>query len=167
MTADAERITLREYLRTSYRPDCEYVDGNVLERNTGGYDHSRLMGATCAYYFDRRKEWGIEVLLAVRVQISPTRVRVPDVCMVREQGPSEQIIRTSPLICIEILSPRDRFGEMWERISDYLKLGVRYVWILDPEKRQAWCCTSSGMHEVSELRTASPDTVVPLAALFE
>src|SRR5471030_3564994 len=26
-------VTLSEYLATSYRPDCEYLDGELLERN--------------------------------------------------------------------------------------------------------------------------------------
>ena len=26
-------IPVEEYLRTSYRPDCDYVDGEVLGRN--------------------------------------------------------------------------------------------------------------------------------------
>ena len=28
-------VTLSEYLATSYRPDCEYLDGELLERNEG------------------------------------------------------------------------------------------------------------------------------------
>ena len=28
-------ISVREYLSTSYRPDCDYVDGEVQERNLG------------------------------------------------------------------------------------------------------------------------------------
>lgn len=35
-------ISIAEYLRTSYRPDREYIDGVVLERNVGEYDHARL-----------------------------------------------------------------------------------------------------------------------------
>ena len=35
-------VTLSEYLATSYRPDCEYLDGELLERNVGEWDHSRL-----------------------------------------------------------------------------------------------------------------------------
>ena len=36
---------LSEYLATSYRPDREYVDGEVKERNVGEYDHSRPQAA--------------------------------------------------------------------------------------------------------------------------
>ncbi len=28
-------VSVDEYLRTSYRPDCDYVDGILVERNVG------------------------------------------------------------------------------------------------------------------------------------
>jgi len=28
-------ISVQEYIATSYRPDCDYVDGEVRERNLG------------------------------------------------------------------------------------------------------------------------------------
>lgn len=56
---------------------------------------------------------------------------------------------------------------MRERVEDYLRFGVPYVWIIDPAVRKAWRCTLDGMHEVAELRTENPDTLVPLAELFE
>jgi hypothetical protein len=37
-------VSVSEYLSTSYRPDCDYVDGVVLQRNFGEYDHARLQG---------------------------------------------------------------------------------------------------------------------------
>jgi hypothetical protein len=38
------RIAVEEYLATSYRPDCDYVDGAIEERNVGEFDHSFLRG---------------------------------------------------------------------------------------------------------------------------
>jgi len=35
-------ISVQEYLATSYRPDCDYVDGRVEERNLGEYNHAKL-----------------------------------------------------------------------------------------------------------------------------
>jgi len=35
-------IPLCEYLETSYRPDREYVDGEVKERNVGKWEHARV-----------------------------------------------------------------------------------------------------------------------------
>ena len=36
------RISLQEYLDTPYRPDREYIDGEVRERNVGKWEHARL-----------------------------------------------------------------------------------------------------------------------------
>ena len=159
-------VTLEEYLSTPYRPDCDYVDGEVQERNLGEVDHSRLQLAIGAYFYARRKEWGINVYPEQRVQVSPTRFRVPDVCVILGQ-PKSQILREPPFICIEILSPDDRISRMSERVADYLQFGVPYVWILDPQTRKAWQCKPGAMVEVKELRTENPTMVVPLEELFD
>jgi Uma2 family endonuclease len=80
--------------------------------------------------------------------------------------PTGQIFREPPFICIEILSPEDRVSRTNERITDYLRFGVPYVWILDPQTRKAWRCTPGAMAEVTELRTENPAMVVPLEELF-
>jgi Uma2 family endonuclease len=165
--ATANLVSVREYLSTAYRPDCDYVDGVVEERNLGEYDHSRLQTAVTMYFYSRRKQWGIHVVVEQRVQVSPTRFRIPDVCVVLGDEPKDQIFRTPPFICIEILSKDDRLPAMQERVGDYLRFGVPYAWILDPRARKAWRCTLEAMVEVSELRTENPEIVAPLAALFE
>ncbi len=79
----------------------------------------------------------------------------------------EQIFTTPPFICIEILSKDDRLSGMQDRIKDYLTFGVPHVWILNPQTRSAWRCTTEGMFETQELRTENPEMVLPLAPLFE
>jgi hypothetical protein len=37
-------ISVEEYSSMSYRPDCDFVDGEVIERNFGTKDHSKLQG---------------------------------------------------------------------------------------------------------------------------
>ena len=37
--------SVNEYLSTSYHPDCEYIDGVILERNVGERDHSSFASA--------------------------------------------------------------------------------------------------------------------------
>src|ERR1700733_11643645 len=102
--AASTQISVDEYLRTTYRPDCDYVDGQVLERNLGERDHSRPQMLLSAYLFAREKEWRVIVMPEQRVQVKPTRFRIPDVCVIHEDAPDEQIVTTAPLICIEILS---------------------------------------------------------------
>lgn len=42
--ATAMQISVAEYLSTAYRPDCDYLDGQVRERNLGEYEHARPQG---------------------------------------------------------------------------------------------------------------------------
>ena len=159
-------VTISEYLSTSYEPDCDYIDGELQERNWGEIDHSRLQLAIGAYFYVRRKDWGISAFTEQRVQVSPARFRVPDVCVVLGE-PTSQILRQPPFICIEVLSPDDRLTRVHQSLTDYLNFGVPYVWLLDPDTRKAWRCTSSGMTEVAELRTENPTMLVPLHELFD
>jgi len=160
-------ISVSEYLTTSYSPDRDYVDGVVVERNMGEKDHSRLQGMLVGYLILRRKEWGIHVFPEQRVQVKPTRFRIPDICVVAGAEPDEQIFTAPPLVCIEILSKDDRWSQVQERIDDYLAFGVRHVWVIDPRSRKAYEFASEGMHEVKELRTQEPEISIPLQALFE
>jgi hypothetical protein len=61
-------ISVEEYLASAYQPDCDYVDGELLERNTGERDHAWLQAVVTSYLFARRKEWNITVLTEMRVQ---------------------------------------------------------------------------------------------------
>lgn len=79
---DPMLISVEEYLATSHSPDCDYVDGRVEERNFGEWDHATLQTSIAVFFHARRKEWGINVVVEQRVQVSPTRFRIPDVCVV-------------------------------------------------------------------------------------
>src|SRR5713226_2343075 len=100
-------VPVEEYLHTSYDPDCDYVDGEVLERNVGERDHSEPLSAVITYLYSRRRNPGIHPCLTQRVQVSRTRFRVPDVCIMAGPRPTEQIFTQPPLVAIEILSKDD------------------------------------------------------------
>ncbi len=81
----------------------------------------------------------------------------------------EQVLTKPPFICIEVLSPRDRMSRVEQRIADYLEMGVPYVWVLDPETRQAYTATpAEGLREVKTgvLKNENPALEVPLSELF-
>src|SRR5579885_1920015 len=159
-------VLLSEYLETSYRPDCEYIDGELLERNVGEWDHGRLQMVLSNYLCNREKQWGMLVVVEQRVQVKATRFRVPDISVLT-RPPAGPILREPPFLCIEILSPGDRIQEMQERIDDYLNFGVQYVWLLHPRTRRAFVYTAEGVQEVKDgvLCTKGVDIRVPLAEL--
>jgi Uma2 family endonuclease len=161
-------IPISEYLGTTYRPDCDWIDGEVKERNVGEQSHARIQ-AFFAYLFRlHSSEWGIRVLVEQRVQISTTRFRIPDVCAIPLPAPIEEIVRTPPLLCIEILSRDDRMSDIQERVEDYLAMGVPTVWVVDPRRRRAYTAIPSGALEPAPtaLTVAGTDIRVPIPDIF-
>jgi Uma2 family endonuclease len=41
-----------------------------------------------------------------------------------------------PLVAVEVLSPNDKPSKVNEKVRDYLKNGVRLVWLVDPEEEK-------------------------------
>ena len=166
-------VPAEEYLSTVYRPDCDYVDGVVEERNVGENDHAYWQREILLYLCARQRELGIYVIQEQRVQIGPTRFRVPDIAIMLGGRPTEPIFTTPPLICIEVLSPEDRFSRLQQRIDDYIRFGVREAWVVDPKTKRAWVHDPQGSREVRDgvLRFAgesgAPEIIVPLQELFD
>ena len=101
-------VPLSEYLRTSYRPDCDWINGEVKERNVGERQHASVQKFFIRYFGSREEELNILVWPEQRVQVAATRFRVPDVTVTRASDPYEAIITIAPVLCIEILSRDDR-----------------------------------------------------------
>jgi len=149
-------ITVQEYLRTSYRPDRDYVDGEVLERNMGEKPHARLQLFFAIFLSRFAAELNTEVLPEQRLQINSSRFRIPDV-MLSPLVPGEPlIVQTPPLLCVEILSSEDRWRRVEERILDYASIGVRTSWVIDPWRRLAYLAGGTG-----ELREERNTLTVP------
>jgi len=168
--ATTTQVSVEKYLRTSYSPDREYVDGEVLDRNLGELDHAWLQRAVLLYIAAREKKLGVFIIQEQRLQLNSQHYRVPDLMILEGGKPDEQIITRPPLVCIEVLSPEDRMSPMQKKIADYLAFGVRYVWVLDPKTKQAVSYTSDGLHPVAGdgvLRTDAPAIEVPLGEIFD
>ena len=161
-------IPVSEYLSTAYSPDCDYVDGEVHERNMGEQDHSDLQMQFAYLLRSSDSANRLRVNPELRVQVSPNRFRVPDVCVRLRTAPSEQIVRAAPLLCIEVLSPEDRQTCMLQNIRDYLDMGVREVWVADPASRTVtvYSGTSSVEHADGELAVPETPVTIVLAELF-
>ena len=75
----ATLISVEEYLRTSYSPDREYVDGVLVERNVGDWFHS-LIESNIIFAL-RTRYPHLKVVPELRSKVSPNRYRLPDVCV--------------------------------------------------------------------------------------
>ena len=164
----AAAVTVEEYLSTTYRPDCDFVDGEVIERNLGTKDHGKLQGEILAWFRDRRRELRLRAFPEQRIRVAPRRYRIPDVCVVPLPEPDEQIFTQPPYICIEILSPDDAFPKLQNRLDDYLTMGVPNVWVLDPVSQRAWTIRREGHLEALDglLRTRDARVILTVRDLF-
>jgi Uma2 family endonuclease len=159
-------ISVSEYLNTSYRPDREFVEGRLEERNVGEHDHAAVQAALVLWFGQHQDDWRIEVLPEQRIRISASKYRVPDICLVSLDEPVEQILTKPPLACVEILSPEDTLRRMQERVDDYRDFGVPNIWILDPGSQKGYDCTSSGFLEVTEFMVLGTPITLVLSELF-
>ncbi|MBV8674061.1 MAG: Uma2 family endonuclease [Acidobacteriaceae bacterium] len=163
--ATTTQIAIETYLKTSYKPDCDFVDGEIEERNLGEFDHAALQAAIVAFFYANRQRWNVHVLPEQRVRVSARRVRIPDVCLVSRDLPIEQVITKPPLVVAEILSPEDRVRRYNTRLEDYHAMGVQNIWVIDPATQKGFDWVS-GWHERERFEAAGTPIYLDLPGLF-
>lgn len=126
-------IPVEVYLRSSYEPDAEYVDGEIEERPMGENDHSAWQDAICFWFRQHTQEWRVRVRPEYRIQVAATRFRVPDVTLLDRSLPVERIATRPPLAVFEILSPEDSLQRLKRRLEDYRAMGIPEIWVIDPQ----------------------------------
>lgn len=131
--ASTTQVPVEVYLRSDYEPDAEYVDGEIELRAMGEFDHASWQQAIQQWFISHAREWGIRVRPELRVQVSATRYRVPDVVVFDRSNPIEQILTRPPIAVFEILSPEDTMSRLLVKLDDYAKMGISTIDIIDPK----------------------------------
>lgn len=68
----------------------------------------------------------------------PSKVRKPDAAVFRKdrftrEHLMEGFVSIPPDLAVEVISSHDEFGEVTEKIEEYLAAGIPLVWVIDPE----------------------------------
>ncbi len=161
-------VSVNEYLRNAYHPDRDYIDGELLERNMGETPHGKLQMLLGWYFLNHSDTWRVTPSSEQRVQISPTRYRIPDACLIANDAPDALILRNPPVLCVEILSRGDSMTEILARVFDYAAIGVPAIWVIDPWLRRAFSATPDGtlLHEPDTLTVPNTPIEIPVPDLF-
>ena len=159
-------LSVEDYLHTSYSPDCDYVDGELQERNLGEFDHAAIQTALAVWFATHAKDWNIRAVTELRIRVSPTRFRIADVCLLSREEPVEQVPTRAPLAIIEILSPEDRVSRYQQRLDDYRRMGVKNIWVVDPETRRGYDCSTGSWIERQAFSIENSPITVDLATIF-
>ena len=132
-------VSADDYLKSSYHPDHEYVDGVLVERSVPSFIHGLLQVIIAAHFHALRKQFGFIAVSEVRTQIvAGARYRIPDVMLCPHAPAGGNIVTFIPWAIIEILSPDDKMHEMIVRFRDYSQVGVCPIVLLDPETLTAF-----------------------------
>jgi Uma2 family endonuclease len=126
-------IPVEDYLRSSFDPDAEYVDGRIEERPVGENDHSAWQAAICAWFQQQLTEGQIRVRPELRVQVAPTCFLVPDVTLLDRNRPIEPVATFPPVAVFEILSPADTLKRLMAKCGRYERMGIRTILVIDPD----------------------------------
>ena len=160
-------MSVEEYLSTSFDDaDCEYLDGEVVERNTGEKPHARAQGMLVHRLVEIARKLSLEALPEIRIQIHSRRFRVADIAAWHAAAVGdERIPVVPPFLAVEILSREDGMSRMVLKIQDYLSIGVQWIWLIDPDERQAilYSQQSPAGTVSAVLRTENPPIEIPLA----
>ena len=134
-TMPATLYPLESYLRHTdeFEPDADYIDGEIELRPMGEFDHTTWQKAIDKWFDRHCAEWNIRVRCELRVQVSPTRYRIPDVVVWRRDLPIEQILTHPPIAVFEVLSPEDRMARMMVKLADYEAMGIRTIRVIEPK----------------------------------
>lgn len=139
-------ISVEEYLRTSYSPDREYVDGVLVERNVGEKPQSRIQRNLIVAL--ARNCPAVYVWPELRMRTAGDRHRIPDVCVTLAE-PESNVLEEPPFLAIEILSEEDSVTRLIEKLKEYEAIGVPNIWVFDPRLREMFTFHASALQEVA------------------
>jgi Uma2 family endonuclease len=172
-----------EWLRTfEDEQRFEWVEGQLREKPSMGAKANRI-ATVLASFLDahaRSHRLGLVFTQECGYQAfpnEPKRVRFPDVSFVARgrlpnDRPPDGHMRIPPDLEVEVVSPNDIAEDLEARISDYLSVGVRLLWIIYPASRSLWLVrrdgTAARLTEAQDLSGEDllPGFTCPIRALF-
>jgi len=141
-----KKMTAEEFFEWLKRPEnegkrCELEDGEVVEMPSPGEVHAYVCWLAIKVLTEYVTRRGSGYLLTndcgLVVRRRPDTVRGPDV-MVFLANPTEmswKFCEKVPVAIVEVLSPSDTMRQTTIRVGQYLKRGVKLIWVLDPQDR--------------------------------
>jgi Uma2 family endonuclease len=120
----------------------ELVDGTLVERHRGwlaGVIGTELLFRICNFNHQHKLGW-VNQGGDGSYQPFPGKrlVRKPDVSFVRfgrfpgERPPSGHAL-LAPDLAVEVVSPNDLYEEVDRKIEEYVRAGVRLIWVISPQ----------------------------------
>ncbi len=140
--ATVEQITTAEELfQASDLGRCELLRGELVMMSPAGSEHGMIAAAIVALLREFVKPRGLGIVLGAetgfKIASDPDTVRAPDAAFIRAEriadGLPKGFFPGAPDLAVEVLSPGDRAGEVFEKVQNWLHAGSSAVWVVDPK----------------------------------
>lgn len=137
-------ISVEEYIARfaegGEKPACEYLDGELFPKSMGTLNHALVQRNLSHFLFVKFDDRYVSVP-ELTTRLAERRFLIPDIAVFdrshpfegRYPGPGQPIF-----LCVEIMSPPDRFGKLNAKCEEYHAWGVPHCWIIDPDRQIAW-----------------------------
>lgn len=158
------RFTPEDLLTMPHGDRYELVDGQLVEKSMGNeadWIAGEVFRRLANFVAEERLGWAYPETSYQCFDEDPARVRRPVASFIGSgrlpQGrlPSGHC-RIAPDLAVEVVSPNDTFSEVQVKVEEYLRAGVRVVWLVDPAARIIEVVRGGGqpqrLHESDELR---------------
>lgn len=180
-------MTAEEFYEYAERPEnedriLELDEGRLIEMTRPKRAHGIVCGHVTAVLHEYARRTGRGQVCSndtgVILGRDPDTVRGPDVAYFAERlsldeaAAEDGFTEESPLLAVEVLSPSDRPSRVARKVGQYLRAGVRLVWVVDPEVREVAVHRPSVEMELLETDAVLsggdelPDFSCKVAALF-
>ncbi|OWK36253.1 Uma2 family endonuclease [Fimbriiglobus ruber] len=160
---------------------CELIDGTLVEKTMGAKESAVALELMVLIGMFSKQSGNLGLLLGAdgTMQLMRGLVRIPDGSFTRwdrlpaRKYPAEPVPNLVPDLAIEVISPSNTTREMDRKLDDYIQVGVRLVWYVDPATRTIRVYTgNTDPIELTEADTLDGGDVllgfrVPVKQLFE
>jgi len=159
----------------------ELVRGRMIVREPPSAMHGRYAAQLCYLLLQHVHPARLGVVFGqdtgFHIASDPDTVLAPDLAFISAERvaliPAVGYAKMVPDLVAEIISPGDRRAAVGRKVTKWLRVGVRVVWVIDPVRTEARICGSDGSERVvpadGELTgdDVLPGFRCPLAAVFE
>lgn len=133
------RWTIAEYLRLPEGPPYyEFEDGELIEMVRPRGRHQEIIGRLFAALdtYLRQERLG-KVWPEVAVQLSPTRIYIPDLSFLLtanlERFADDVAIQGPPDLVVEVVSPSTAARDRSQKLRAYYQAGVPWYWLVESD----------------------------------
>jgi len=180
MSAAKTQLTAEQFDNYPFEEDKRYEldEGELIEMTRPAYKHNRALRILLVKLDEYLTRTGLgEALLSENLYaLSSNTRRSPDVAVIlgdrRAELENAKVIHVIPEIAAEVLSPSETPRMIHRKLKQYFDAGVKEVWLIDPDSREAEIWTGAALPETAlgagDALTSVllPDFELPLAELF-